>query len=119
MRSELVPDARAITAKLHKINIYEKGGFFTDHKDTPRSETHFGSLVLLLPAYYKGGALSIDHGGESTRFDWASTAARDLAPSVPSYVADREAKIAAQRTRPRPRCDTPPSLATPHTAYCL
>ncbi|KOO52928.1 hypothetical protein Ctob_011361, partial [Chrysochromulina tobinii] len=95
VRSELVPDARAITAKLHKINIYEKGGFFTDHKDTPRSETHFGSLVLLLPAYYKGGALSIDHGGESTRFDWASTAARDLAPSVPSYVADREAKIAA------------------------
>ena len=95
VRSELIPDARAITAKLHKINVYEKGGFFTNHKDTPRSETHFGSLVLLLPAYYKGGALSIDHGGESTRFDWASTAARDLAPSVSSYVADREAKIAA------------------------
>ena len=44
VRSELVPDAGKITAKLHKINIYEKGGFFADHKDTPRSETHFGTL---------------------------------------------------------------------------
>jgi hypothetical protein len=32
VRSELVPDAASITAKLHKINIYEKGGFFADHK---------------------------------------------------------------------------------------
>ena len=95
VRSELVPDARAITAKLHKINVYEKGGFFADHKDTPRSETHFGSLVLLLPAYHAGGTLSVDHGGESKRFDWATTASRDFTPQAYSYAADRAAKIAA------------------------
>eukprot|EP00966_Prymnesium_polylepis_P143719 3317764-Prymnesium_polylepis.1 len=49
IRSELVPDSAAVTAKLHKVNVYEKGGHFADHRDTPRSETHFGSLVVLLP----------------------------------------------------------------------
>ncbi len=96
VRSELVPDARSITAKLHKINIYEKGGFFADHKDTPRSETHFGSLVLLLPIYHQGGELSVDHAGVSKRFDWARSA-RDFTPSsyVP-YGPDRAERLAAQ-----------------------
>jgi predicted 2-oxoglutarate/Fe(II)-dependent dioxygenase YbiX len=95
VRKELVPDAGAITAKLHKINVYENGGFFTDHKDTPRSETHFGSLVLLLPAFHTGGALSVDHGGESKAFDWASSAARDFTPFSYGWGADRAAKEAA------------------------
>ena len=54
-----------------------------------------GSLVLLLPVYHTGGALSVDHGGESKRFDWATTAARDLSYQSYAYGADREAKIAA------------------------
>ena len=93
VRQELVPDAGSITAKLHKINIYEKGGFFADHKDTPRSETHFGSLVLLLPAYHSGGCLSVDHGGESKRFDWAKE--RDFVPNAYSWQGDYAAKLAA------------------------
>ena len=100
VRSELVPDARAITAKLHKINVYEKGGFFADHKDTPRSETHFGSLVLLLPCYHSGGCLSVDHGGESKRLDWANSASRDLSYSGYAYGPDRAAKVAAHTPSP-------------------
>ena len=95
IRSELVPDAGSITAKLHKINVYEKGGFFADHKDTPRSETHFGSLVILLPCYHSGGCLSVDHGGESKRLDWANSASRDFSFSGYAYGPDRAAKIAA------------------------
>ncbi len=59
VRAELVPDATSISAKLHKVNVYEKGGFFAEHRDTPRSDTHFGSLVVLLPSYHKGGALAL------------------------------------------------------------
>ena len=94
IRSELVPDAGSITAKLHKINVYEKGGFFADHRDTPRSETHFGSLVLLLPCAHGGGCLSVDHAGESRRLDWANSA--DFAPRYAySYQSDYQARLAA------------------------
>ena len=70
IRSELVPDAASISAKLHKVNIYEKGGHFAEHRDTPRSETHFGSLVVLLPAFHLGGALSVEHGDTRKTIDW-------------------------------------------------
>ena len=60
IRSDLVPDAGVVTARFHKMNIYETGGFFADHKDTPRSELHFGSLVVCLPCSFEGGALSVD-----------------------------------------------------------
>lgn len=95
VRSTLVPDAACISARLHKVNIYEKGGHFVDHKDTPRSETHFGSMVVLLPSYHAGGVLSVDHAGESKKVDWAQLA--DFTPSGYGwqYGADEEAKLAA------------------------
>jgi len=73
VRTLLVPDAASVTARLHKLNVYEEGGFFADHRDTPRSDTHFGTLLLLLPCAHEGGELSIDHLGQTKAFDWAAT----------------------------------------------
>ena len=50
---------------------YEQGGHFANHRDTPRSDTHFGSLVLLLPCHFTGGGLTVEHGGEAKQLDTA------------------------------------------------
>ena len=96
IRTELVPDAGAVTAKLHKVNIYEKGGHFAEHRDTPRSETHFGSLVLLLPAYHAGGALCVDHAGQRKVVDWGKTG--DWAPRYHYGFGADAAKRLAEHT---------------------
>ena len=72
IRNELVPDAGSVTANLVKMNIYEEGGHFGSHLDTPRSETHFGSLVVCLPSYHAGGELKVTHAGVHRTVDWGS-----------------------------------------------
>lgn len=44
---------------------------FKPHLDTPRSDLHFGSLVVCLPAAHEGGQLIVRHQGHSTTFDWS------------------------------------------------
>jgi hypothetical protein len=44
---------------------------FKPHLDTPRSNLHFGSLVVCLPAAHEGGQLFVRHQGHSTTFDWS------------------------------------------------
>ena len=63
----LVPDANQVTAELHKLNIYEKGGHFKKHKDTPRGATSFGSLVIMLPVPFSGGKLGLNYKDEKVR----------------------------------------------------
>ena len=59
IKDTLVPDAESINAKLLKLNIYGKGGHFKKHKDTPRGDNFFGSLVLFLPVQHSGGKLKL------------------------------------------------------------
>ena len=66
IRDALVPDADSITAELHKLNIYSKGGHFQSHKDTPRGDGFFGTLVIVLPVLHIGGILQIDAPNESS-----------------------------------------------------
>ncbi|KAL5501766.1 hypothetical protein ACEPAH_9026 [Sanghuangporus vaninii] len=40
---------RPMKVELYKLNVYGKDSFFKSHKDTPRSTTMFGSLVVILP----------------------------------------------------------------------
>ncbi|EJD52892.1 hypothetical protein AURDEDRAFT_54784, partial [Auricularia subglabra TFB-10046 SS5] len=62
---QAVKDAlpRDIKAELYKLNVYGPGSFFESHKDTPRSEDMFGSLVLNFPTMHEGGALVLRHDG--------------------------------------------------------
>uniref|UniRef100_A0A0G4FN97 SAP domain-containing protein n=1 Tax=Chromera velia CCMP2878 TaxID=1169474 RepID=A0A0G4FN97_9ALVE len=82
VREDLLPDFDGdITAELHKLNVYTEDGFFTEHRDTPRDETMFGTVVVCLPFQFQGGELSVWNapasaaGGTSEpkkhRFDWA------------------------------------------------
>lgn len=65
IKEALVPDASSVRAELHKLNVYSRGGHFAPHVDTPMGEGFFGSLVLLLPLYHVGGALTVHEPGTS------------------------------------------------------
>ncbi|KAJ7165655.1 hypothetical protein C8R43DRAFT_216191 [Mycena crocata] len=75
-----------IDAELYKLNIYDKGSFFKAHKDTPRGENMFGSLVVVFPTAHIGGALHLRHGDKEEIFDSAQTLSPFETPTV-AYVA--------------------------------
>ncbi|KAH7252913.1 hypothetical protein B0J15DRAFT_360802, partial [Fusarium solani] len=60
-------DRWGVLAKLYKLNVYSApSGMFRPHFDTPRGHTHFGSLVVALPATYEGGQLRVVWKGKET-----------------------------------------------------
>lgn len=63
-----------------------KDSFFKAHKDTPRSENLFGSLVIVYPTVHKGGALLLRHGGQEWSFDSAEAVRNHEGPVV-AYIA--------------------------------
>ncbi|KAL4249500.1 hypothetical protein ABKN59_007217 [Abortiporus biennis] len=60
---------RSIRAELYKLNVYGPGSFFKAHKDTPRGENMFGSLVLILPTTFEGGSLVLRDKGKEWTLD--------------------------------------------------
>ncbi|RDB15254.1 hypothetical protein Hypma_004840 [Hypsizygus marmoreus] len=62
-------ETRSIKAELYKLNVYGKDSFFKSHKDTPRSDVMFGSLVVVFPTQHEGGSLILRHKGEEWTFN--------------------------------------------------
>jgi len=69
-------------AELHKLNVYGKGSFFKPHRNTPRGDKMFGSLVVVLPTAHEGGTLFLRDGGKECKFETDT-----VTPSSISYVA--------------------------------
>lgn len=70
VRESLCPqDASPPIAELHSLNVYERGGHFVAHKDTPVAPGVFGTLVVCLPVSFHGGVLVIEQESRAT-FDW-------------------------------------------------
>ena len=106
VRSELLEgheSNKAITTELYKLNVYGearsddvdpwfltdilgKESFFKPHKDTPRSATMFGSLVIVFPTEHEGGALMLRHGGSEWMLDSAAKVRTQVYPSI-AYIA--------------------------------
>lgn len=65
-----------------------EGSFFKPHKDTPRAENIFGSLVIVFPTPHVGGVLVLREGDEEWIFDSGveALAARQTNPSI-AYIA--------------------------------
>ncbi|KAJ3119506.1 hypothetical protein HK098_005384 [Nowakowskiella sp. JEL0407] len=57
-------------AELYKMNVYEEGGFFKSHVDTPKSDQMFGSLVIGLPILHEGGELIVRHRDHTQTFSF-------------------------------------------------
>ena len=62
-----LPPGRLV-ARLHKLLVYGPGGFFLPHRDTERDDSMVGTLVVVLPSPHRGGALTVEHDGETRRF---------------------------------------------------
>lgn len=58
-----------IELNLYKLLIYEVGGHFKPHRDTEKEDGMFGTLIVQLPSDYKGGALVVNHKGETKTFE--------------------------------------------------
>lgn len=84
--SRLLAQERPFRAELYKLNVYGSGSFFKAHKDTPRGENMFGSLVLVLPVPHKGGELVLRQNGNEWKYDSSALTSQDGTPTI-SYVA--------------------------------
>lgn len=62
-----------LKAELHNLIIYEPGQFFKPHQDSEKCDDMVATLVVLLPSYYRGGTLIVDHQGDKKRFTSRST----------------------------------------------
>lgn len=55
-------------ATFYKMLIYEPGDFFVPHQDTEKEDGMFATLVVVLPSTFEGGALVVEHNGQSVVF---------------------------------------------------
>jgi hypothetical protein len=57
-----------LEARLHKLLVYEPGQFFRVHQDSEKSDDMVGTLSVVLPSTYTGGAEVIEHRGEKVTY---------------------------------------------------
>ncbi|KAI6011146.1 hypothetical protein BKA83DRAFT_689342 [Pisolithus microcarpus] len=80
-------EQRAIKLELYKLNVYGKGSFFRAHKDTPRSETMFGSLVIVFPTPHEGGEFILRDKEHEWEVDLAKSISESAQQPCVSYAA--------------------------------
>jgi len=84
----LIPhDPNPISAELYAVNVYTGGGHFAPHKDTPRGNDMFGTLVVCLPSQFGSGNLVLSHRGVVQKYDWGSTIEKQKTPTQLHWVA--------------------------------
>lgn len=68
-----------IALEPYSLNVYEKGGRFLKHKDTPRGNDMIGTLVVCLPSLFEGGRLIVANGIDEGKDGYFSKYACDRA----------------------------------------
>jgi hypothetical protein len=84
--------ADQLEARLYKLLMYEKGGFFLRHRDSEKHDRMVASMVVVLPNPFEGGSLIVRHGAakQTLTFD---EAARGKAPCYAAFYADCEHEV--------------------------
>lgn len=62
-----------VKSELYKMLIYEKGSFFSPHRDSEKIEGMFATLIIALPSPHEGGLLLIQHDGKTQEIDFAQS----------------------------------------------
>ena len=70
----------------YKLLIYEKGSFFTLHRDTEKVSNMFATLVVNLPSEHEGGELIVSHGGQSQSYSFCNN--DGFHPDFVTFYAD-------------------------------
>jgi hypothetical protein len=86
-RALLPHDPNPIAAELYGVNVYLGGGHFAPHKDTPRGNDMFGTLVVCLPSQFSNGRLVLTHRGVVQEFDWGLEIEKQKNPRELHWVA--------------------------------
>jgi hypothetical protein len=88
IRRELTPQlSDEPTAELYNLNVYEAGGHFAPHKDTPRGSDMFGTLVVCLPSQFSNGAFVLRHHGVFQTYDWGRAISEQAEPTRIHWAA--------------------------------
>jgi hypothetical protein len=84
--------AEQVEARLYKLLVYEKGGFFLPHRDSEKHDGMVASLIIVLANPFEGGALVVRHGAakQTLRFEQA---AHGTAPCYAAFYADCEHEV--------------------------
>lgn len=86
----LPPDQ--LEAKIYKLLVYERGGFFLPHRDSEKHDRMVASLIVVLPNDFDGGALVVRHGPVKKRLKFEEAKAR-RSPSYAAFYADCEHEV--------------------------
>lgn len=84
--------ADRLEARLYKLLVYEKGGFFLPHRDSEKQDRMVASLIVVLPNPFEGGRLSVKHGPVKHELAFAE-AATGKAASFAAFYADCEHEV--------------------------
>lgn len=69
LRADLgLAEGPKLRAELHSMLVYAPGQFFLPHQDSEKSDDMVGTLVVMLPSSFKGGAFVVEHRGETVTY---------------------------------------------------
>ncbi|KIP10915.1 hypothetical protein PHLGIDRAFT_45907, partial [Phlebiopsis gigantea 11061_1 CR5-6] len=88
-------DDVSIRPELYKLNVYGPGSFFRPHKDTPRGDGMFASLVIIYPTVHEGGSLLFHHGMMEHTFNSAAQLSETGGPTIAfaAFYSDVEHEV--------------------------
>ncbi|KAL7807582.1 hypothetical protein V8C26DRAFT_313340 [Trichoderma gracile] len=81
-----------VTAKPHKLLLYEKGSFFKRHKDSEKEAGMVATLVVCLPGAHKGGDVHLSFGSEKRELATAPASRFDVTALAWFSDVDHEVK---------------------------
>lgn len=84
--------ADRLEARLYKLLVYEKGGFFLPHRDSEKHDRMVASLIVVLPNPFEGGRLIVRHGAAKEKLAFEEAAA-GKAPCFAAFYADCEHEV--------------------------
>ncbi len=84
--------ADRLEARLYKLLVYEKGGFFLPHRDSEKHDRMVASLIVVLPNPFEGGRLIVRHGAVSQTLPFEAAAAGKTA-CFAAFYADCEHEV--------------------------
>lgn len=88
VRRELTPHVSdPPIAELYCLNVYQDGGHFAPHKDTPQTDDTIGSLVVCLPSHFRNGVFVAKHHGMFKSFDWGDQIEHQTEPARVHWAA--------------------------------
>src|SRR5205823_10128035 len=89
---ELGLPAEQVEARLYKLLVYEKGGFFLPHRDSEKHDGMVASLIVVLANPFEGGALVVRHGAMHQTLPFEQ-AAQGKVSCYAAFYADCEHEV--------------------------